>query len=115
MQPASRARTATIPISAVVFILITLTGCFGGREWQCFSPLSTGEFFNYVENGGNKESADKGLGNHSSDYRRSHDLACYRTCSGSCPERHAAENKGERSHHEGPEAKPRRGKCRIGD
>src|ERR1700723_586574 len=68
-----------------------------------------------IEDRGNKESADEGLRYHASDHHRSHDLACYRARSGSGPERHAAENKRERGHHERPEAKPRRGKGGIND
>ena len=88
-------------------------GASAGASGNALPSLSAGEFLNYIENRGNKESADEGLRHHAANYRRAHDLARDRACSGRCPERHAAENKGERGHHEGPEAKPRRGKCGI--
>src|ERR1700722_6463624 len=97
-------------------ILITLSDCTALRwERRDARWIRRRPSLHEIENRGNKESADEGLRYHASDHRRSHDLACYRARSGSGPERHAAENKRERGHHERPEAKPRRGKCGISD
>src|ERR1700723_4761817 len=97
-------------------ILITLSDGTVLRCWRRDArSIPRRPSLHEIEDRGNKEYADEGFRYHASDHRRSHDLACYRARSGSGPERHAAENKGERGHHERPEAKPRRGKCSISD
>src|SRR5580658_5463473 len=101
--------------NASFFMLITLTLRFRGYESWRLLARGAGDAFDHSEDGGNKESADERFRDHTSDYRRPHDLACHGACSGRCPERDATEDEGERGHHEGAEALPRRGECRIND
>src|SRR5580658_8153407 len=101
--------------NASFFMLITLALRLRGYEFWWSLSRSAGDPLDHIEDGRNKKSADERFRYHAANYRCAHNLACYRTCSGCCPERHTTENKGERGHHEGPEAQPRRGKCRIDD
>src|SRR5580693_6454854 len=97
-------------------ILLTLSDCTVLRCWHRDArSIPRRPSLHEIEDRGNKEYADECFRYHASDHRRSHDLACYRARSGSSPERHTTENKGERGHHERPEAKPRCGKGGISD
>src|SRR5580658_6103134 len=92
------------------FMLVALALRFRGYH-PCWSlPRRARDALDHIEDGRNKESADERFRYHTANDRRAHDLAGYRTRTGGCPQRHAAENKGERRHHERPEAKPRGGK-----
>src|SRR5580700_5974670 len=101
--------------NASFFMLVTLALRLRGYELWWSLSRSARDALDHVEDCWNKESADERFRYHTAYYRRAHDLACDRTCSRCCPERHATKNKGERCHHEGPEAKSRRGKRRIGN
>src|SRR5271168_491860 len=99
--------------NARFFMLITLALRLRGYEFWWSLPRRARYALDHIKDCGNQESADERFRYHASNYRRAHNLACYRTRSRCCPERHATKNKGERGHHEGPEAKSRRGKRRI--
>src|SRR5690349_3926626 len=98
-----------------LFMSVSFAWSFRGYKPNWSLPGRARDALDHIEDSWNEESADERFRYHTANYRRAHNLACYRTCSGRGPERDAAENKGERRHHEGPEAKPRRGECCIDD
>src|SRR5208282_1458827 len=68
------------------------------RRWQyagCGFLSRTRPFLDHIKNAGDEKDSNRAGGEHSADYRRSHNLASDRTCPARCPQWKTAQDKRE--------------------
>src|ERR1700740_2892237 len=83
-------RAATLSKSMRSFMSITLRWC-DFRSSERFAPLAcAGPLLDEVEDGRDEENTEEARSQHSSDNRRTHDLACHGSSAGSSPQRDCA-------------------------
>src|SRR5579864_8432689 len=95
VQPVVR-RAATLSKVMRSFMSITLR-CRNCGGSQRFAPLAcAGPLLYEVEDGRDEENTEEARSQHPADDRCTHDLACYGSSAGSCPQRDCAQDEGER-------------------
>src|SRR3984885_4292877 len=131
MQPASKPQSNVALSDLAIFMnsklrlesvlssprqTISISRCWGGsrrHDARCRLFARARPFLNHIKDAGYEENSNRAGCEHSTDYRRSHNLASHRTSAARGPQWNAAEDKCERCHQDRAQPQLRPFKSRV--